>query len=417
MLTLKTLLNHVEKHKGFVYGDGRLIKSGDPPVIEVAVYPRKNSMAICSQCERPASGYDLLPSRQFQYVPLWGIAVVLRYAMRRVNCADCGIKVEKVPWAHGKSPLTRSYSWFLCVGARRLPWEEVAVLFGTTWNRVYAAVQWAVDYGLAHRDLSGIKALGIDEVAYKKGHTYLTVVYQIDQGVRRLLWIGRDRTEKTLESFFDGFGQERSDLIRYVCTDMWEPYLKVVRECAFNAINILDRFHIMSNMNKKLDEVRRWETKVLKAQGIEILTGSRWCFLKRPAKLTDKQCEKLKDLLGMNLRSVKAYLMKEDFQRFWKYTYPANAAKFLHQWCRRAMLSRIEPMKEMAQSLRSHEEWLLNWFKAKKLYSSGVVEGLNNKIKTTTKKSYGFRTYAVLEVQLYHTLGDLPLPKTTHKFC
>ena len=417
MLTLKTLLNHVEKHKGFVYGDGRLIKSGDPPVIEVAVYPRKNSMAICSQCERPASGYDLLPSRQFQYVPLWGIAVVLRYAMRRVNCTDCGIKVEKVPWAHGKSPLTRSYSWFLCVWARRLPWEEVAVLFGTTWNRVYAAVQWAVDYGLAHRDLSGIKALGIDEVAYKKGHTYLTVVYQIDQGVRRLLWIGRDRTEKTLESFFDGFGQERSDLIRYVCTDMWEPYLKVVRECAFNAINILDRFHIMSNMNKKLDEVRRWETKVLKAQGIEILTGSRWCFLKRPAKLTDKQCEKLKDLLGMNLRSVKAYLMKEDFQRFWKYTYPANAAKFLHQWCRRAMLSRIEPMKEMAQSLRSHEEWLLNGFKAKKLYSSGVVEGLNNKIKTTTKKSYGFRTYAVLEVQLYHTLGDLPLPKTTHKFC
>lgn len=417
MLTFKTLLNHVEKHKGFVYGDGRLITSGDHPVIEVAVYPRKNSAAICSQCERPAPGYDLLPSRQFQYVPLWGIAVVLLYAMRRVHCTDCGIKVEKVPWAHGKSPLTRSYSWFLCVWARRLPWEEVAVLFGTTWNRVYAAVQWAVDYGLAHRDLYGIKALGIDEVAYKKGHKYLTVVYQIDQGLRRLLWIGRDRTEKTLESFFDGFGQERSDLIRYVCTDMWEPYLKVVRECAFNAINILDRFHIMSNMNKKLDEVRRWETKVLKAQGIEILKGSRWCFLKRPAKLTDKQCEKLKDLLGMNLRSVKAYLMKEDFQRFWQYTYPANAAKFLHQWCRRAMLSRIEPMKEMAQSLRSHEELLLNWFKAKKLYSSGVVEGLNNKIKTTTKKSYGFRTYAVLEVQLYHTLGDLPLPKTTHKFC
>jgi len=417
MLTFKTLLNHVEKHKRFVYGDGRLIKSGDKPVIEVAVYPRKNSTAICSQCQRPAPGYDLLPVRQFQYVPLWGIAVVLLYAMRRVNCTKCGVKVEKVPWAHGKSPLTRSYSWFLCVWARRLPWDEVATLFGTTWNRVYAAVQWAVDYGLAHRDLSGIKALGIDEVAYKKGHKYLTVVYQIDQGVRRLLWIGRDRTEKTLDSFFDWFGKERSGLIGYVCTDMWEPYLKVVRQCAVNAINILDRFHIMSNMNKKLDEVRRWETKVLKAQGIEILKGSRWCFLKRPAKLTDKQCEKLKDLVGMNLRSVKAYLMKEDFQRFWEYTYPANAAKFLHQWCRRAMASRIEPMREMARSLRSHEDLLLNWFKAKKLYSSGVVEGLNNKIKTTTKKSYGFRTYAVLEVQLYHTLGDLPLPKTTHKFC
>ncbi len=417
MLTLKTLLNHVEKHKGFVYGKGQLIKSGDKAVIEVAVYPRKNSTAICAQCERPAPGYDVLVPRRFQYVPLWGMAVVLLYAMRRVNCPACGVKVEKVPWAQGKSPLTRSFSWFLCVWARRLPWDDVGVLFGTTWNRVYAAVQWAVDHGLAHRDMSGINAIGIDEVAYQKGHKYLTVVYQIDQGVRRLLWIGKDRTEETLRGFFKAFGEARCDLIRYVCTDMWEPYLKVVRECASNAINILDRFHIMSNMNKKLDEVRRWETKLLKEQGIEILKGSRWCLLKRPAKLTAKQCEKLRDLLGMNLRSVKAYLMKEDFQRFWNYTYPANAAKFLDHWCRRTMLSRIEPMKEMARSLRSHEALLLNWFKAKKLYSSGIVEGLNNKIKTITKKSYGFRTYTVLEVQLYHTLGELPLPETTHKFC
>jgi transposase len=102
---------------------------------------------------------------------------------------------------------------------------------------------------------------------------------------------------------------------------------------------------------------------------------------------------------------------------FWSYIYPGNAAKFLDQWCRRAMLSRIEPMKEMARSLRSHKALLLNWFKAKKLYSSEVVEGLNNKIKTTTQKSCGFRPYAVLQVHLYQTLGDLPLPKITHKFC
>jgi transposase len=138
---------------------------------------------------------------------------------------------------------------------------------------------------------------------------------------------------------------------------------------------------------------------------------------KRPSNLTSRLCEKLKDLLDMNLRTIKAYLMKEDFQRFWNYIYPANAAKFLEQWCKRAMHSRIEPMQDMARSLRSHQKLLLNWFKAKKLYSSGVVEALNNKIKTTTKKSYGFRTYHVLEVQLYHTLGELPLPATTHRFC
>lgn len=386
-------------------------------MIDVIIQPRNNSKGICSKCGKPASGYDVLAPRQCQYVPLWGLAVVLIYAMRRVECPDGGVKVEKVPWAHGKSPLAKSFSWFLCVWARRLAWDEVAVIFGTTWNRVYSAVKWAVAYGLEHRDLCGIQALGIDEIAYKKGHKYLTVVYEIEQGMRRLLWIGKDRTEETLKSFFDWFGKERSDLLRYICTDMWGPYLNVVRDKAKKAIHLLDRFHVMSNMNKKLDEVRRWESKVLREQGIEILKGSRWCFLKRPSKLTSKQCEKLKDLLGMNLRTIKAYLMKQDVQRFGGYIYPAKAATFLDQWCKRAMYSRIEPMKEMARSLRSHQELLLNWFKAKKQYSSGVVEGLNNKIKTTTKRSYGFRTYDVLEVQLYHTLGQLPLPETTHKFC
>lgn len=417
MLSMKTLLNCVEKHKGFVYEDVCLKQSGEEKMIEAAIRPRKNSKAICSGCQKPAAGYDLLPPRRFQYVPLWGIAVVLIYAMRRVECPNCGIKVEKVPWAEGKSPLAKSFSWFLCVWARRLPWNEVAITFGTSWNRVYSAVKWAVAYGLEHRRLDGIRAIGIDEVSYKKGHKYLTVVYEIGQDCRRLLWIGKDRSEDTLNNFFDWFGKERCELLRYACTDMWKPYINVIHSKARQAINILDRFHIMSNMNKKLDEVRRWETKKLKEQGIEILKGSRWCFLKRPSKLTSKQCEKLKDLLDMNLKTIKAYLMKEDFQCFWDYVYPANAAKFLNQWCKRAMYSRIEPMKDMAKSLRSHEQLLLNWFKAKKLYSSGVVEGLNNKIKTTTKKSYGFRTYNVLQVQLYHTLGELPLPKVTHRFC
>lgn len=417
MLSMKTLLNCVEKHKGFIYEDVRLIHSGEEKMIEATIRPRKNSKAICSGCQKPAAGYDVLGSRRFQYVPLWGIAVVLVYAMRRVACPDCGVKVEEVPWAEGKSPLAKSFCRFLCVWARRLPWNEVALVFGTTWNRVYSAVKWAVAYGLEHRDLDGIEAIGIDEIAYKKGHKYLTVVYEIQEGSRRLLWVGKDRTEQTLKSFFDWLGNQRCELLEYVCTDMWQPYLKAISQKAANAVNILDRFHVMSNMNKKLDEVRRSETKALKEEGVEILKGSRWCFLKRPSKLTSKQCAKLKDLLGMNLKTIKAYLMKEDFQRFWEYIYPANAARFMDQWCKRAMYSRIEPMKEMARSLRSHRELLLNWFKAKKLYSSGVVEGLNNKIKTTTKKSYGFRTYDVLQVQLYHTLGDLPLPETTHEFC
>ena len=418
MLSVKTILNCVEKHKGFCYQDVRWGMFKTQRCIEIMITPRANSKAICSQCERPGAGYDVSSKpRTFQYIPFWNIPVILLYCMRRVNCSQCGVKVEAVPWAQGKARRSRSFNWFLAVWAKRLPWEDVARFFGTSWNRVYEAVQWAVEYGLEHRDLSGIIAIGIDEIAYQKGHKYLTIAYQIDQGTRRLLWIGKERTEETLTAFFTWFGEERTHVLQYVCTDMWKPYLNVIASMAEHVINVLDRYHIMSTFNRKIDEVRRWEVKQLKEKGDEILKGSRWCFLKRPENLTDRQCDTLQALLNRNLKTVKAYLMKEDFQRFWSYVYPKNAGKFLDEWCTRAMRSRIEPMKDMALSLRSHRTLLLNWFKAKKLYSSGVVEGLNNKVRTTTKKSYGFRTYDVLQVSLYHNLAVLPLPPITHRFC
>lgn len=263
-----------------------------------------------------------------------------------------------------------------------------------------------------------ITAIGLDEVAYRKGHKYLTVVYQIDQGCRRLPWIGWDRTEGILRAFFTWFGEGRSVAIRYVCSDMWKPYLNVIRECAVNALNILDRFHIMANMNKALDEVRREEARRLAQVGKRpLLKHTRWCILKRVYNLTKNQIATLCELLSMNLKTVKAYLMKEDFHQFWAYTYPANAGKFLDSWCKRVMRSRIEPMKKIARSIRAHRELILNWFEAKKQFSSGIVEGMNNKIKTTRRQSYGFKSLEVLEVALYHTLADLPLPPVTHEFC
>jgi transposase len=416
-MLLKTLLNHVEKHKSFVYEDAYLVTDDGPDRIKVNVRPRTNAKPICSVCERPGYIYDTLSERSFQFIPLWGIAVVLLYAMRRVDCPDCGVKVEKVPWAHGKCRLTTSFSRFLAVWARRLAWTEVASIFGTTWSRVYDAVRWAVAWGREHQDLSGITAIGIDEVAYKKGHNYLTVVYQLNGDCRRLLWIGKDRTEKTLHEFFSWFGETRTAAIQFVCSDMWKPYLNVIRTCAQNALHILDRFHIMANMNKALDDVRREEVHRLKAEGREpILKKSRWCILKRVTNLTTTQIARLKELMQYNLKTTRAYLLKEDFQSFWEYLSATWAGKFLDAWCTRTMRSKIEPMKKVARSLRGHRELILNWFKGKKQFSSGAVEGLNNKIKTTTKKSYGFRSVEVLQIALYHTIGQLPLPPTTHEF-
>lgn len=323
-----------------------------------------------------------------------------------------------MPWAEGKNHLTTTYAWFFARWARRLSWKEVAEVFHTTWDSVYRAVAMAVAWGLAQRNLDGVTAIGIDEIAWKKGHRYLTLVYQIDAGCKRLLWIGQERTQKTLRKFFKEFGEERTQRLRFVCSDMWKPYLRIVAEVAGHAMHIVDRFHVMTHFGKAIDRVRATEVKELKVKGQEpVLTGSRWCLLKRPENLTDNQVVKLEALLAINLKAVRAYLLKEDFQAFWAYRSPAWAARFLDDWCRRTMRSRLKPMKKIVKMLRVHREHLLNWFRCRDRIALGAVEGFNNKVKVTTRKSYGFRSFDVMKIALYHTLGNLPEPKSTHKFC
>jgi transposase len=418
-MQVKSILNRVQPQRGFVYDQICWRNQGGRTALDIKIRPRRNSRPLCSGCGRPGPGYDVLTERRFEFIPLWGIAIFFLYALRRVDCPRCGVKVEKIPWAEGKNHLTTTYSWFLARWARRMSWKEVAGAFQTPWDNVFRSVKMAVAWGLKHRDLENVLAIGIDEIAWrKKGDKFLTLVYQIDAGCKRLLWIGQKRTKKTLLRFFEMFGTERTAKLEFICSDMWKPYLLVVAEVASQALNILDRFHIMVHMNKAIDKVRAQEVRDLKAKGKEpVLTHSRWCLLKRPENLTEKQDVKLKDLLACNLKTIRAYLLKEDFQAFWKYKSPVWAGKFLDSWCTRTMRSRIDPMKKVARMLRTHRPLLLNWFRVKEQVALGAVEGLNNKAKVTCRKAYGYRSFDVIEVSLYHTLGNLPEPKVAHRFC
>jgi len=416
MLQLITILNRCHRFPGFVYHQARF--SSDHKSIEIAVRPRKGSRAVCSRCHQPAPGYDQLPERRFEFIPFWGFLVFLLYSMRRVDCRRCqAVVVEEVPWSDGKRTLTRAYMLFLARWARKLSWKETAEAFRTSWEKVFDAVEYLVNFGLEHRVLGQIDAIGVDEIQYAKGHKYLTLVYQIDLGVTRLLWVGKERTIESFHGFFTIIGDEIASRIVFVCSDMWKPYLTVIREKCSEALHILDRFHIVANMNKALDEVRATESRRIAFEGrIPVLKKSRWLLLKRGDNLKTEQRFRLRDLLRYNLKTVRAYLLKEAFQQLWDYNSAMWAGKFLDEWCRQVMRSRIEPMKKIARSLRDHRELILNYFRAQKLLSSGVVEGLNNKAKVTMRKSYGFRTYRVLELALYHSLGKLPEPESTHDF-
>jgi transposase len=414
-MQLKTILNHIERHPSFVYERIRFV---DGPVrkLEVLVRPRQGSRPVCSGCLRPGRSYDRLAVRHFDFVPLWGIPVFLSYAMRRVDCRGCGVTVELVPWSQGKSPTTTTYAWFLARWARKLSWKEVAETFQTSWHAVFAAVEMAVVWGLEHRSLDGVEAIGVDEVLWHRGHKYLTVVYQIDERCRRLLWVGRERTAQTIEEGLASLGQA-TEGIRYVCSDMWQPYLEVIARRLSQAVHVLDRYHIVSKLNRAIDEVRAEEAKRMRRDGYEpLLEHSRWCLLKNPTNLTEKQDAKLADLLQYNLKTVRSYLLKEEFQLLWEYVSPSAAGKFLDRWCTATLRSRIEPMKKVARTMRGHRELILNWFRARGTISGGAVEGLNNKLKVTFRRSYGFRTFRATEIALYHALGKLPEPAHVHRF-
>jgi hypothetical protein len=194
-----------------------------------------------------------LPERRWLFVPLWGIPTWFCYAPRRVECAEHGVVVEHIPWSDGNRPVTCAMMGFLARWARRLNWQETARVFQTSWEAVYRSVEWFVQWGLTHRQLSGVESIGVDEVHWAHGlraDNFLTVIYQIDACCRRLLWVGKRRTQATLRRGLRALGPEVVKGLRFVCSDMWKPYLRVIAAQAGHALLVLDRFHITSHLNQ-----------------------------------------------------------------------------------------------------------------------------------------------------------------------
>jgi transposase len=207
--------------------------------------------------------------------------------------------------------------------ARRLSWKVTAEAFRTSWDKVFDAVEHVVTWGLEHRTLGQIDAIGVDEIQYSKGHKYLTLVHQIDLGVTRLLWVGKERTIESFQGFFTIIGEEITSKIVFICSDMWEPNLKSsvrnVRSPAYSRPFPHRRENEQGPRRGRAGESRR-----MASEGrTPLLKISRWLLLKREENLKAEQRLRLRDLLRYNLKTVRAYLLKEAFQQLWEYSSPA----------------------------------------------------------------------------------------------
>jgi len=418
---VKTLLNRTQPIPGFKYADVRLVERGGVPELDVEIEPHGGCRARCSVCGVRSPAYDRLGRRRWQHVAPWAIATSFFYAPRRVLCGEHGIRVEAMPWNEGKRPWTRAMMVFLGRWARRMSWRETASVFAVSWSAVYRSVCWMVGWGLAHRSLDGIRAIGVDELHWRRGkraENFLTLIYQVDGACRRLLWLGLRRTERCLRRGLKTLGEEVVAGIRVVVSDMWKPYLAVVRKHMDEAVQILDRFHITALLNKAVDQVRRGEGHDLRGRRrAQRLKGTRWLLLRPRSRVRGKARERLDAVVHSKLKTARAWSLKESFGHFWTYNHPRWAQTFLEAWITRALRSRLPPIMKVARTLRAHQHLILNWFTWRKAFSSAAVEGLNNKARVVTRRSYGFRSFRVLEVALYHTLGNLPEPALPHRFC
>jgi transposase len=314
--------------------------------------------------------------------------------------------VEGVPWADRWQRITRSLLSAIAHLSKMLSWKETAQHFAVDWKTVASAVKKAVAWGLEHREWQSLHAIGIDEVSRSKGQRYLTLVYDLER--RRLVWAGENRDADTMKRFFAWLGVKRASSVVLVCCDMWAVFFDAVKQNLPKAQIVFDRFHVVQHLSRAVDEVRRHTWRQLPAEEKAAFKKTRWLWLKNPWNLKPEEKRRLSALCKKNSPIVRAYYLKEAFQRFWDYRSPWWASDYMKQWMWWASHSRLEPITRFARMVRDHIEGILAWTTMS--ISNGSLEGMNNKVKVISHRAYGFRKPENYITAIWHGCGDLPLP-------
>lgn len=366
----------------------------------------------CSGCGKRQKVRDRLKQREWRHVPLWNIPVYIYYRPARIKCEKCGIRVESIPWSNGKSSLSVPLSLTMASWARKLPMNTVSQMFSVCWNAVYSAVKQVVEFGLTRRDKTEAVIIGIDEISRKKGMVYHTQIYDLVQ--KKLLASFEGRKYENVKAFFKEWGKDNLKNIKGVCCDMWDPYLKAVKEFLPDATIVFDKFHIIRHLLNAVSDVRKQEAESLKKTNPELLKGTRYIWLKNPWNLTDKQKQRFSYLEKLNLKINRAYLLKENFRELWIYTDKEKSKRFLDQWFWWATHSRLEPMRKFAWLVRNHEEGILSYCELP--IDNGAVEAMNNNAKSISHQARGYRSPKTFSTLLMHCMGKLETPYWVHRF-
>lgn len=386
----KNYITELGNWQGFKAGTvERITNDNNQPEIWIELFPDKTHPMRCSGCDSHVTKVHDHCERWIDDLPAWDTATRLLVHLRRVRCPQCGPRMEYISWLEPYARITKRLAESIARLCDLLPIKQAAEFYGVAWHTAKRVHKHFIKERLGEVDLSDVKVIALDEFAIQKGHRYATVI--VEPQSRRVLWVGRGRGREDIRPFFELLGAQ-CKYIEAAVMDMWEAYEQEVRMHCKNAQIVYDLFHVCSKYGRDvIDRVRISEAKRLAntQQDHEVIKGSKWLLLRNKQNLRHQDRIRLQELLNANKRLAIAYILKDDLKHLWDYKYEGAALNFWNQWYRRAMRSRIEPLKQFARKMNKRLHGILSHCRYP--FNTSVLEGINNKIKVIKRMAYGFR--------------------------
>jgi len=352
-----------------------------------------NAKLRCPSCNRLMGGETRWTRHEWRHLALGPAACYVVADIREGRCPEHGRMVESVPWAWGRAKHTKSFDRQVASLVQVSNKSAAERMFDVSWRTVGRIVERVVDAYLPDDLLDDVTAIAVDETAYKRKHAYITVVTDLETG--RVIWMGEGKSAETLGKFFEKLGPERAAEIELVCMDMSGAYRKAVEEHVPHADIVYDRFHIVKLLLEALDEVRREECRNTGGIAGHPLKNTRFSLLRNPKFLKPKDEEKIARVRHSNRRLTRAYELRVSFEDLWAIEDEEEARDFLMRWTRSALMSRLMPMRRFAKTIRDHLDGILGFFRYWR-QTSGIAEGMNNKIQLAIHQAHGFRSLSAL---------------------
>lgn len=380
--------------------------------IHVALPPKE--LWVCPECLERAPIHDHR-ERVWRHLDTFQYRTFLHTRIPRLNCPNHGIKQIQVPWAEDGSRFTAIFEALAIDWMKQASISAVAQRLHLTWDEAAGIQERAVRRGLARREAEVVRYMGIDETSFQRRHKYVTVVSDLERP--RVLFVAEDRKRESLDPFWEQLTPEQLSSIEGVAMDMWEPYIGAVTESIPRGGEkiVFDKFHVAKHLNDAVDLVRRRENRDLRAEGRSWLSGTKYDWLRNPNGFSlGKWREFLRLARRRELKTARAWALKEEFMRFWDYCYPGAADRHFRSWYGWAVRSRLEPMKRVARMIHRHYDNIATYFSHP--ITNAAAEGLNAAIQRVKSMARGFRNPKRFQMAIYFHCGGLDLHPTTTMF-